>query len=195
LVDPSRKIPNLSWPLATVPIKESCGRSGSFGFGATAAGFATGIEATGGAGGRRDDEKIGRSRVPGNAVNGIAHNGLPRSAGSCTGAGASAGAAGATMTCAGAADFSQVSDAAGNPAERASSGNTSVVSKVNADALGDDKARITMPITNLSIISDSCYCPYTASRGLEIIMEQAGSNSVEQARPARGRCLPSIIRR
>jgi hypothetical protein len=51
-----------------------------------------------------------------------------------------------------------------------------------------------MPITNLSIISASCYCPYTASRGLEI-MEQAGSNSVEQARPARGRCLPSITRR
>jgi hypothetical protein len=173
-----------------VPINESGGRSGSFGFGTTAAGFATGIKATAAAGGRRDDEKIGRSRVPDNAVNGIAHNGLPRSAGSCTGA----GAGGVTTSCAGAADFSWMAGAAGNPAERASSGSTSVVSKVSAGALGDDKARITMPITNLSIISASCYCPYTASRGLEI-MEQAGSNSVEQARPARGRCLPSITRR
>jgi len=48
-----------------VPTKVSCGRSGSFGLG-TAIIFDTATDATAGGGGRRDGEKIGRSRVTGN---------------------------------------------------------------------------------------------------------------------------------
>src|ERR1700682_5749450 len=59
-----------------VPTKESFGRSGSFGFGATAAGFTTGAKAIAG-GGRRDDETMGRLRVPDSAASAIAQNGLP----------------------------------------------------------------------------------------------------------------------
>src|ERR1700726_1709300 len=95
-----------------VPTKESGGRSGSRGLG-TAATFGTAAGATAGAGGRRDDEKIGRSRVPDNAVSGMAHNGLALSARSGTGAGAVG--AGTTWAAAGAAGGSQMPDAVGDP--------------------------------------------------------------------------------
>src|SRR6202043_2433174 len=96
-----------------VPTKESGGRSGSRGLG-TAATFGTAAGATAGGIGRRDDEKIGRSRVPDNALRGIAHNGLSLSGRS----GAGAGAAGAvtTCTCSGAAEFAQMAGAAEDPA-------------------------------------------------------------------------------
>src|ERR1700686_5287802 len=94
-----------------VPTKESGGRSGSRGLGAAAT-FGTTAGATAGAGGRRDDEKIGRSRVPDNAVSGMAHNGLALSARSGTGA---AGAV-TTCTCSGAAEFAQMAGAAGDAA-------------------------------------------------------------------------------
>src|SRR5713101_3411660 len=58
-----------------VPTRVSCGRSGSLGLG-TAATFGIAAGATAGGGGRRDGEKIGRSRVMGNCESGIAHNGL-----------------------------------------------------------------------------------------------------------------------
>src|SRR6202035_4495475 len=97
-----------------VPTKESGGRSGSRGLG-TAATFGTAAGATAGAGGRRDDEKIGRSRVSDNAASGMAHNGLL-----ALGARPCIGASGAPAACAGAAGFSEIADAAGDPTGRAS---------------------------------------------------------------------------
>src|SRR5258706_14428664 len=115
-------MPNPSSPLAIVPTKESGGRSGSFGLD-TAATFGTAAGATAGGGGRRDDEKIGRSRVPDNAVRGMAHNGLALSARSGTGVGA--GGAVTTCTCAGAAGCAQMAGAAGDPARASSASLTS----------------------------------------------------------------------
>src|SRR5579863_8234742 len=94
-----------------VPTKESCGRSGSFGLGRAATlGAKTG--ATAGAGGRRDGEKIGRSRVAENWASGMAQSGLALSARSAVGA----AGAGGTTTCTTAAAGSVQPDAAANPA-------------------------------------------------------------------------------
>src|ERR1700716_2323076 len=112
-------MPNPSSPLAIVPTKESGGRSGSFGLD-PAATFGTAAGATAGGGGRRDDEKIGRSRVPDNAVRGIAHNGLALSARSGTGAGGAV----TTFACARAAGCAQIAHAAENPARPSSAAST-----------------------------------------------------------------------
>src|SRR4030081_3659526 len=100
-------MPNPSSPLAIVPTKESGVRSGSFGLD-TAATFGTAAGATAGTGGRRDDEKIGRSRVPDNAVRGMAHSGLALSTRSDAGAVT-------TCTCTRAAGCVQIADAGGDP--------------------------------------------------------------------------------
>jgi hypothetical protein len=64
---------------------ESGGRSGSGGF-ALAGDAGAGATATAGDnGGRREGEKIGRSRVATNVSNGTAQRGLPRSAWSLSG--------------------------------------------------------------------------------------------------------------
>jgi hypothetical protein len=57
-----------------VPTSESCGRSTRAGFGAGGASASTDTAA--GDGGRRDDEKIGRSRVFDKVASGIAQSGL-----------------------------------------------------------------------------------------------------------------------
>src|SRR5450756_1361231 len=132
-------MPNLSWTPATVPTKENFGPSGSFGLGTTAAGFTMGLEATAGAGGRRDDEKIGRSRVPDNAASGMTHIGLL-----ALSARPSMGASGAPAACAGAAGLSEIPAAAG--------GSTGGASWVSAETPCDDNARAPMPIANLSIV-------------------------------------------
>jgi hypothetical protein len=62
-----------------VPTSESCGRSTRAGFGAGGA-LASADTAAGG-GGRRDDVKIGRSRVLDKVASGIAHSGLALGAG------------------------------------------------------------------------------------------------------------------
>ena len=58
-----------------VPTRANCGASGSF-LRTTAVLTIAGSAATAEGGGRRDGEKIGRSRVADNWVNGIAHSGL-----------------------------------------------------------------------------------------------------------------------
>jgi len=90
-----------------VPTRVSWGRSGSLGLG-TAATFGIAAGATAGGGGRRDGEKIGRSRVMGNCESGIAHNGLALSARSDAGA---TGAGGETRICTGAAGFALIENA------------------------------------------------------------------------------------
>jgi len=130
-----------------VPTKESFGRSGSFGFGATAAGFTTGAKAIAG-GGRRDDEKMGRSRVPDNAVSGMAHNGLlALCARPCI------AARGVSTACAGAAGVSEMADSAGLASWDSSSAAStlSAGSMFSAGRPCDDKARTVMPIAKLSI--------------------------------------------
>ena len=82
-----------------VPTRLSCGRSGSLGFGtAIALGATTG--ATAGAGGRREGEKIGRSRVTCNCASGMAHNGLALGVRSAAG-GVGGEGGGGTVTCTG----------------------------------------------------------------------------------------------
>jgi hypothetical protein len=78
-VGSSRKTPiRLDSPI-TVPSSTSGGRSASGG-GVGLGGEAVGAAITGGGGGRRDGEKIGRSRVADKALNGTAHKGLPTGA-------------------------------------------------------------------------------------------------------------------
>jgi hypothetical protein len=82
-----------------VPTSASCGRSTRAGFGAGGA-LASGNTVAGG-GGRRDDEKIGRSRVLDKVASGIAQSGLALGArgiaatGGCAGLTTTAGAAAA----------------------------------------------------------------------------------------------------
>ena len=64
-------------PIA-VPTSVRSGRSGSANLGAAAGASATRGATTGGAGGRRDTEKIGRSRVAERALMGVPQSGLPR---------------------------------------------------------------------------------------------------------------------
>src|ERR1700757_4176078 len=104
-----------------VPSNESFGVSGSFGFGATAAGFTAGAKAIAGFG-RRDDEKSGRSRVADKAVSGTAHNGLPLSVRPCI------GARGTSMAWPRTAGASGVTDSAGEPGELVSWVTSSAVS-------------------------------------------------------------------
>src|SRR6516225_11473776 len=73
-----------------VPTSDSCGRSTRGGIGGGGS-FATGIATTAGGGGRRDGEKIGRSRVPDRLVSGISHSGLALIVRSGAGGGASGG--------------------------------------------------------------------------------------------------------
>jgi hypothetical protein len=54
----------------------SCGRSALTGFGRGGGAAATGTGATAGGGGRREGEKIGRSRVVASVASGIVHRGL-----------------------------------------------------------------------------------------------------------------------
>src|SRR3954453_18637916 len=75
-----------------VPTRVSCGRSGSFGLG-TAIAFEVIAGVTAGAGGRREGENIGRSRVTANCESGMAHSGLPLSVRSTAGAGCGEGGA------------------------------------------------------------------------------------------------------
>src|ERR1700683_4343319 len=106
-------MPNPSSALAMVPTRASGGVSGPF-FRTVGALTIAGSAATAADGGRRDGEKIGRSRVADNWANGIAHRGLALSARSGAGGGATTrtvvtgGATGTTIT-------------AGDPAARASS--------------------------------------------------------------------------
>src|ERR1700722_9407056 len=69
------KMPNLASSPEMVPTRESCGCSGSFGLGGATT-FATVMADGGGAGGRRDGRKIGRSRVTLNCFTGVPHSGL-----------------------------------------------------------------------------------------------------------------------
>src|SRR5581483_1060715 len=91
LVDWSTNMPNFSSSPEMVPTRETCGRSGSLGFGTTIA-FGTTAVVTGGAGGRRDGRKIGRSRVVENCLSGMAQSGLALKVRS--GGGAAAGGGG-----------------------------------------------------------------------------------------------------
>src|ERR1700733_3556533 len=68
-------MPNLASSPEIVPTSESCGCSGSFGFGGATT-FATVTADGDGAGGRRDGKKIGRSGVTANCLSGMPHNGL-----------------------------------------------------------------------------------------------------------------------
>jgi hypothetical protein len=65
---------------AMVPSSANDGCSGGGGGGGAATGGTNGRLATIGGGGRREGEKIGRSRVLANCFNGIAHNGFPLAA-------------------------------------------------------------------------------------------------------------------
>ena len=87
-----------------VPTRESCGCSGSFGLGGTIA-FATVTAEAGGAGGRRDGRKIGRSRVTENCLIGIAHSGLALSARSAGAPGFDGGMVTSTTVVAGSLQF------------------------------------------------------------------------------------------
>src|ERR1700728_2659790 len=79
------KMPNLASSPEMVPTSESCGCSGSFGFGGEAT-FATVMADGGGAGGRRDGREIGRSRVTLNCFTDVPHSGLALSGRSAAGA-------------------------------------------------------------------------------------------------------------
>jgi hypothetical protein len=68
-------MPKLCSLPATVPTSASCGRSALTGFGRGGGAAATGTGATAG-GGRREGEKIGRSRVVASVASGIVHRGL-----------------------------------------------------------------------------------------------------------------------
>jgi len=76
----------------TVPISESSGFCGAAGLGGNPTAGGGGEPITAGAGGRRDGEKIGRSRVLESCLSGMAHNGLggnsrlPESSGGAVGA-------------------------------------------------------------------------------------------------------------
>src|SRR6266478_1542372 len=59
-----------------VPIRESCGRSCCFGA-CTGRLVAAAVTGSAAGGGRRDGEKIGRSRVADSCLSGIPHSGLP----------------------------------------------------------------------------------------------------------------------
>src|SRR5215510_14217111 len=72
----STNIPMLWSSPLTVPTSESCS-SGSGGRGGFGGAFGTDAVTAGGGGGRRDGEKIGRSRVFDNVASGIAQSGLP----------------------------------------------------------------------------------------------------------------------
>src|SRR5579862_8888509 len=76
-------MPNLSSSPVIVPTSDNGGCSGSFGLGTTT--FATVTVDGGGAGGRRDGRKIGRSRVTVNCLSGIPHSGLALSGRSVAG--------------------------------------------------------------------------------------------------------------
>src|ERR1700722_12722331 len=76
-------MPNLVSSPEIVPTSESCGCSGSFGLGGATT-FATVTADAGGAGGRRDGKKIGRSRVTVNCLSGLPHSGLALSGRSAT---------------------------------------------------------------------------------------------------------------
>src|ERR1700721_4397432 len=80
-------MPNPSSSVAVVPTKASGGVSRPF-FRCVGALTSAGSAATAAGGGRRDGEKIGRSRVADNWANGIAHRGLALSARSGVGGGA-----------------------------------------------------------------------------------------------------------
>src|SRR5579872_1516397 len=84
-------MPNLASSPAIVPTKESCGCSGSFGFGGAIAFATVTVDCGGGVGGRRKGRKIGRSRVTENCLTGIAHSGLALSGRSADGPGAPGG--------------------------------------------------------------------------------------------------------
>ena len=59
-----------------VPTSVSCGCSTRTGLGRGGGAATTGVGATAGGGGRREGEKIGRSRVVASVASGIAHKGL-----------------------------------------------------------------------------------------------------------------------
>src|ERR1700748_1691009 len=77
-------MPNLASSPEIVPTRASCGCSGSFRFGGATT-LATVTVDGGGAGGRRDGRKIGRSRVTVNCLSGIPHSGLALSGRSAAG--------------------------------------------------------------------------------------------------------------
>ena len=79
----------------TVPTSESSGLCGPAGFGGTLTGAAAGGPTTADVSGRREGEKIGRSRVLDNCLSGMAHSGL---AGNSRPPGSSVGASGANRT-------------------------------------------------------------------------------------------------
>src|SRR5260370_20343052 len=91
-----------------VQTRESRGRSRCGGLGGGGGAFADGTDATAEGGGRRDDEKIGRSRVFDNTASGTAQSGLALGLRSAAVGGCSEGL---TTAVAGAAGCSQ-SDAA-----------------------------------------------------------------------------------
>src|SRR5229473_7150605 len=117
------KIPKLSSP-AMVPTSESCGRSARGGFGGGDGAFATGTEAIAAGGGRREDEKIGRSRVFDKLASGIAQSGLALGTRSDAAGG---GSGGLTTTVGAAAGQSQSDDVDGMSARRGISTSVSAV--------------------------------------------------------------------
>src|SRR6516164_3450313 len=77
----SRKTPSLLDPPTAVPTSTSGGRAASCATGGGGGlGVGGGAAITGGARGRRDGKKIGRSPVADKAFSGTAHNGLPTGA-------------------------------------------------------------------------------------------------------------------
>src|SRR5580704_17714993 len=87
-----------------VPTSESCGRSGGFGA-CTGTATTTAAGATAVGGGRREAEKIGRSRVADSCLRGIPHNGLAfgccpacATSGCCAGEGCGPSAAAAPIS-------------------------------------------------------------------------------------------------
>src|ERR1700722_3302155 len=125
-----------------VPTRTSCGASGSF-LRATGALTIAGSAATAEGGGRRDGEKIGRSRVADNWANGIAHSGLAL----CTRSGAGPVGGATTRTAVTAGDpAAWVSSE--RPASRASPETADVV----APATSRDNDSNVMPMMKWRII-------------------------------------------
>src|ERR1700730_9278581 len=137
-----------------VPTSESCGCSTRGGFGAGGGAFATGTDATTDGGGRRDDEKIGRSRVFDNVAGGLAQSGLALGV-RCGAAGGGWG--GLTTTVGGAAGGSQGDDTDGTSARRGISASASAVVVVSAEvAAGTPSAatsRSASPTPSVRIVS------------------------------------------
>src|ERR1700688_962810 len=132
-----------------VPTRASCGTSGSLLRPVGALTIADSA-ATAAGGGRRDGEKIGRSRVVDNCVNGIAHSGLALSARS--GAGAVGGATTRTVVTGGATGTAVTADPAARASSRPASRTSSEPVDFAASAAWRDSSSNAAPMKKLRII-------------------------------------------